>query len=376
MYGFLWYILTSLKRRMAGGPVRMVMNKGKRIALVCAVAAVGVGIAIWRLWPGPEGSSDTRIFVSGNIEATEVDLSFRLGGQIDYLPIEEGESVTVGQVVARLDTRTLMAQKKAAEAERAAAQATLDELVTGSRVEDIEAGRAVLKAAERRLENARADYERYVPLHKQGAVSASAFDARETAYRVALEEHKKAREDLTQLEVGPREERIRAARHRLDRAGWELAKIELDLVYSVLQSPINGVVLVKSNENGEVVLPGATVATVAGINEVWLKGYVGEKYLGKLKLGQTAEITTDSYPNKKYKGRLTLISSRAEFTPKNVQTPEERVKQVYRVKITIPNIHQELKIGMPAEGHILVDSEPPKASADKSQVRGGPDARP
>ncbi|MEW6530292.1 MAG: efflux RND transporter periplasmic adaptor subunit [Thermodesulfobacteriota bacterium] len=354
----------------------MNMNKGKRIALVCVIAAAGVGIAIWWLWSSPQGSTDTRIFVSGNIEATEVDLSFRLGGQIDYLPIEEGDSITEGQVVARLDTRTLIAQKKAAEAEQAAAQATLDELVTGSRVEDIEAARAVLKASERRLENARADYERYVPLYKQGAISASAYDARETAYRVALEEHKKAREDLTQLEVGPREERIRAARHRLDRAKWELEKIELDLTYSVLQSPINGVVLVKSNENGEVVLPGATVATVAGINEVWLKGYVGEKYLGKIKLGQTAEITTDTFPNKKYQGRLTLISSRAEFTPKNVQTPEERIKQVYRVKVTIPNVHQELKIGMPAEGHILVDSEPHKPTADNSRVGSGPGARP
>ena len=132
----------------------------------------------------------------------------------------------------------------------------------------------------------------------------------------------------------------------------------MDLQYSILESPVNAVVLVKANELGEVVLPGATVATVAAIDEVWLKGYIGERFLCKVKLGQVAEVTTDSYPGKKYSGRVTFISSRAEFTPKNVQTQEERVKQVYRVKVTIPNPSQELKIGMPAEGYILTDSVP------------------
>jgi len=231
----------------------------------------------------------------------------------------------------------------------------LDELEVGTRKEQIEAARAAYEAAQSRLANAKAEYDRHLPLHKEGAISGSVFDAKETALKVAAADADNAAQRLKELEEGPRQEQIRAARARLDKAQWELKRIELDLKYSILDTPIGGAVLVKSNEAGEVVLPGATVATVAGIDEVWLKGYVGEKYLGKLKLGQTAEITTDSYPNKIYRGRVTYISSRAEFTPKNVQTKEERTKQVYRVKVTIPNPDQELKIGMPAEGYILVN---------------------
>lgn len=139
---------------------------------------------------------------------------------------------------------------------------------------------------------------------------------------------------------------------------WELKRIDLDIEHSALTTPVSGAVLVKAAELGEVVLPGAPVATVAAIDEVWLKGYVGEKDLGRVKLGQKAEITTDSFPGKIYHGVVTFISPRAEFTPKNVQTREERIKQVYRVKITILNREQELKIGMPAEGYIRTDVEP------------------
>ncbi|MFC1835502.1 efflux RND transporter periplasmic adaptor subunit, partial [Thermodesulfobacteriota bacterium] len=200
-------------------------------------------------------------------------------------------------------------------------------------------------------------------LFKGGAISASAFDAREMALRVARADKNNAAEQLRELEVGPREEKIRAGAARLEQAKWELKKIELDMEHSVLETPANGVILVKSNEVGEIVLPGATVATMAAIDEVWLKGFVAEIHLGKIKLGQKAEITTDSYPDKVYVGRVTFISSKAEFTPKNVQTREERVKLVYRVKITIPNPEYELKIGMPAEGYILTDDLPKDRSA-------------
>jgi HlyD family secretion protein len=339
----------------------------KKVAVIAIVVIILAGAAIWRSNFGRNHSSDSKIFVSGNIEATEVDLAFRIAGQIKQLPIEEGDRVRPGQVIAMLDTDTLLVQQGAAKAEIAAARALLDELEVGTRKEQIEAARAAYEAAQSRLANAKAEYERHLPLHKEGAISGSVFDAKETALKVATADADNAAQRLKELEEGPRQEQIRAARARLDKAQWELKRIELDLKYSVLDTPIGGAVLVKSNEAGEVVLPGATVATVAGIDEVWLKGYVGEKYLGKLKLGQTAEITTDSFPNKIYRGRVTYISSRAEFTPKNVQTKEERTKQVYRVKVTIPNPDQELKIGMPAEGHILVN--------DNSAVKNEGDSR-
>lgn len=329
------------------------MMKKKVVIAVLIVALVAGGIGWY--YRSQNGRNDSRIFVSGNIEATEVDLAFRIGGQISELTIEEGDRLKAGQVVARLDTRTLLALKGAAESEIGAARAVLDELERGSRKEDIEMARAVLNAAHHRLVNAQDEHSRYEGLYKQHAISASQYDARSTALKVAQAEYDNAAQRLRELETGPREEQIRAAGKRLQRAEWELKKIELDLKYSMLETPVDAVVLVKSNESGEVVLPGSTVASVAKLDEVWLKGYVAESDLGRVKLGQKAEVTTDTYPDKKYEGTVTFISSRAEFTPKNVQTREERVKQVYRVKVTIPNPHHELKIGMPAEGYILTD---------------------
>jgi HlyD family secretion protein len=344
----------------------------KILVLILIVLVLSAGVAVWWFYFRQSDYSNSRIFISGNIEATEVDLAFRIGGQIKRFPAEEGDAIKAGQVVAELDKDTLLAMKGAAEAEIRASQAVLDELEVGTRAEEIEMARAVLRSAESRLENAKAEYERYVPLFKRGAISASAFDAKETALEVARAEHNNASERLKELEVGPREEQIRAARARLERAKWELKKIELDLEHSTVQSPIQGRLLVKSNEAGEVVLPGATVATVAETREVWLKGYVGEKYLGKVKLGEKVEVTTDSYPGKIYTGRVTYISSRAEFTPKNVQTREERVKQVYRVKVTIPNPDEELKIGMPAEGYILVNEARADTDAVSKHSPAGP----
>ncbi|MGD9817753.1 MAG: HlyD family secretion protein [Desulfomonilaceae bacterium] len=329
------------------------MNK-KLVIFVVLLVAVGLtlGISIYLKRPSiPPGT----VFVSGNIEAIEVDLSFRIAGQINNLPIMEGDRVNKGQIVAKLDTDSLEALQGGAQSEIATATAVLDELEAGYREEEIKSARALAKAAESRLANARDEYERHLNLFKGGAISASVYDSKETSFKVATEEYNNAVQRLTELERGPREEQIRAARSRLDRAKWELKRIELDIKHSSIESPINGVVLVKANELGEVILPGATVATVAEIDEVWLKGYVGEKDLGKIKLGQKANITIDTYPDRYYQGIVTFISTRAEFTPKNVQTREERIKQVYRVKITIPNRHQDLKIGMPAEGYIIVD---------------------
>lgn len=340
------------------------MNKKKFIVLAALVLLVVVGLAVG-LHLRDRKNTDGKIFISGNIEATEIDLSFRLSGQIVSLPIEEGDRLKKSQVVAKLDIDTLTAQKGSAEGDLANARAVLDELEEGTRVEEIAQARAQWKAAESRLKFAQDEYQRYVGLFKEGAVSASNFDTRENAYKVGLEDYNNATQRLKELETGPREQQIRAARARWEAAQWNLERIRLDIDHSTLETPVAAVVLVKAAELGEVTLPGATVATVATIDEVWLKGYVSEKDLGKIKLGQKAEITTDTFPGKIYPGIVTFISSRAEFTPKNVQTREERIKQVYRVKVTIQNREQELKIGMPAEGYVLVDGEP-------TEKAGGP----
>jgi HlyD family secretion protein len=339
-----------------------------KIMLVLAVVMLGAcGFIAW-YFLRDNGSSDGRVFVSGNIEAIEVDLSFRISGQVKTRPVDEGDRIKNGQVVATLDTDTLEALQGAASAEVANTRAVLDELEEGTRKEEIEMARAQLKAAESKLKNAKDEYERYLPLFKEKAISPSTFDIRDTALKVATEEYNNALKALEKNETGPREQQIRSARSRWERAKWDLNRIELDIEHSVIRSPVSGVVLVKATEVGEVVLPGATVMTVAAIDEVWLKGYVSERDLGRVKLGQNAEISIDTYPGKIYPGVVTFISSRAEFTPKNVQTKEERIKQVYRVKITIQNPQQDLKIGMPAEGYIL--SDPTSGDLKEGRNRG------
>jgi HlyD family secretion protein len=331
-----------------------------KIVVVVTVLILAAGAAAGWYYFRVKTDSDGKVFVSGNIEAIEVDLSFRISGQVITRPVDEGDRIKKGQVVATLDTDTLEAFRGAAQSEIANARAVLDELEEGTRKEEIEMARAQVKAAESKLKNARDEYERYLPLFKERAISPSMFDIRDTALRVATEEHNNALQGLLKLETGPREQQIRAARSRWEKAKWELSRIELDIEHSEIRSPISGVVLVKASEVGEVVLPGATVVTVAAIDEVWLKGYVGERDLGRIKLGQKGEISIDTYPGKIYPGIVTFISSRAEFTPKNVQTKEERVKQVYRVKVTIQNPHQDLKIGMPAEGYIITNGKTPE----------------
>ncbi|MGO9119559.1 MAG: HlyD family secretion protein [Desulfomonilaceae bacterium] len=328
----------------------------KKIIIVL-VSVLAIGAVVTWLFSQNSSHPNNKIFVSGNIETTEVDLSFRIAGQINALNIEEGDRVKKGQTIATLDTDTLLSQKGAAVAEIANQRAVLDELEEGTRAEQIRQAKAQLKAAESRMKNAQDEFNRYNQLYKEGAVSGSTYDTRDTALKVATEEYNNALEHFSEFEKGPREQQIRAATHRLERVTWELKRIDLDIEHSALTTPVSGAVLVKAAELGEVVLPGAPVATVAAIDEVWLKGYVGEKDLGRVKLGQKAEITTDSFPGKIYTGLVTFISPRAEFTPKNVQTREERIKQVYRVKITILNREQELKIGMPAEGYIRADLE-------------------
>lgn len=338
------------------------MNKKTLLALILfflSAAALGAGWLHFR----DNTDFDGKVFVSGNMEATEVDLSFRIAGQIKTLKVKEGDWVEKYQLIAELDTDTLEALKGMAQSEIAATKAALDELEAGTRKEEIEMARALMKAAESRLKNARDEHNRHATLFKGGAISASRFDRLDTDLRVAAEEFNNAAQRLRELEKGPREQRIRAARHRLERTRWELKKIDLDIKHSFLVTPVSGAILVKANEVGEVVLPGATVATVAAINEVWLKGYVGESDLGLVKLGQTVEVTIDTFPDRVFPGVLTFISSRAEFTPKNVQTKGERIKQVYRVKVTMPNADHTLKIGMPAEGNILVEG--------KTRVNGG-----
>jgi HlyD family secretion protein len=351
-------------------------------------------------------SDDKPIRISGNIEVTDADLSFKIPGRVEARLVDEGQAVNAGQTIALLDSKELSEEAKLSKAQVQAARAALSELEAGSRPQEIaEAGatagqaRARLQeleagsrpqevaAAEAAYESARADaqrladdVERYSGLYQKQEVSTQQYDAVRTNFKMAqarereMKEHldlvkegprkeqiEQARQTYAQAEqrytlvkIGPRREDIEQARARLEQARQSLALAETRLAYTTLVSPMSSVVLSKSIEPGEYVSAGTPIVTVADLENIWLRGYVNETDLGRVKLGQPAHVTTDTYPGKVYEGRVSFISSEAEFTPKSVQTEKVRVKLVYRIKVDIKNPNMELKPGMPADAQIIV----------------------
>jgi HlyD family secretion protein len=325
----------------------------KRIFLGVLVAAVVAGLLYYFL-TREEGKNNPYLKVSGNIETTEVNVGFKISGRIVELGVEEGEWAEKGKVIARLDEEDLRHRLEQARASLKAAQVRLDKLLAGSRPEEIREAQAGLEQTQFDLENKKKIYERMKALFERGVIPKETLDNAETGFKMAEAATERARENYQLVKIGPRREDIEDARAQVEQARANLKLIETQLGYTVLTSPLSGVVLVKSSEVGEVVNPGTSVLTIGDIENVWLRAYVPETELGRIKWGQEVTVTTDLQPRKEYKGRISFISSQAEFTPKQIQTEKERVTLVYRIKIDLPNRDRELKPGMPADGRILL----------------------
>ncbi len=386
----------------------------KRFIIILGVAAVGIVTALsFRSRKQPEDL----IRISGNIELTQVNIAFKVSGKLIERTVDEGDEVKKGMVVARLDQDQLLRQRDREQASLAQAEAQLAQALTtvewtkqslasdleqrradlsqahaklreleaGSRPQEIQEARAAVESAAAEAERARKDWERAQVLYKQDDISTSQFDqyrARAESANAAL---RQGQERLKLVEAGPRKEVIDAAQAQVNRAAasvqWaeaqrfdvirkqqdllsrradiDRARAQVALVNSqtadtVVASPIDGVVLVKAANVGEILAPGTTVVTIGDIEHPWLRGYINERDLGRVKLGTKAKITTDSYPGKVYWGRVSFIASEAEFTPKQIQTSEERLKLVYRIKIDVDNPQHELKSNMPADAEIVL----------------------
>lgn len=330
------------------------MKNIRRIALI-VVIVVAAGAAITIALLRSDGSM--AIEASGTVEATEADLGFQVPGRVEKIDVREGDRVESGVELARLDRAELLARRRAAQAQVDAARALLVELERGFRPEEVAQGRAALSAAEQRLSDARRDVERTRNLFEGGAVSRELLDKHETAFEIAMAEYQRAEEALQILQSGPRQERIAAQRAALAQAEATVAQIEAGLAYAVIRAPFAGVVSLRHREPGESVQAGAPVITVMNPDDRWIRIYVREDEVGKLTLGQTAEITADADPQRVYDGQVVFIASEAEFTPRNVQTTEERVKLVYRVKVQVtgdPGF--DLKPGLAADVRLSVGS--------------------
>ena len=337
----------------------------KRIRIV-AVAVVLVVVATF-LYTGLNHRDDsTALGVSGNIEVTEVRMSFRIPGRLELRLVEEGDAVTAGQSLARLEATDQRIAVARAEADLAYAQAVLAELLAGSRSQEIATARAeydraaaLEKSAVVQLDQARLDHDRYAALYKEGGVSRKAFENYRTLHETAKNARDEARarvaaaaEQLDLRKTGPRRETIDQARAKVGTAEEAVKQARQQLSYTELPAPVDGVVLSTSAEIGEYLNPAAPVLTIGQTARPWLRAYINETDLGRVKLNQHVTVTTDSYPERTYTGRISFINSEAEFTPKSVQTFEERVKLMYRIKIDLDNPAGELKPGMPADAVI------------------------
>ena len=301
------------------------------------------------LW-GCGGHDPHTIMASGTVEATEAALGFQMAGRIEWIGVREGASVKAGEEVARLDQEELQARYRAAEASLAASQAVLAELEVGFRPAEIAEGRAALRAAEEREADAQRDLQRARRLFEGGAVSREMLDKAETAARVAEAAGDQARERVRLLEEGPRRERITAQRAVVAQAEAGLGQVEAALANAVVTVPFPGVVTLRHREPGETVSPGLPVLTIMDPEDRWVRIYVRADRLGTVALGQEATISADTYPDRRYAGEVVFISNRAEFTPRNVQTAEERVRLVYAVKVRITeDPEHDLKPGIPAD---------------------------
>jgi HlyD family secretion protein len=392
-------------------------NNRKRIAVVAVVVGLLVSApALWRWWQRPPAGV---LVASGTIEATEVAVSFKISGRVIERPADEGQRLHAGDLVAKLESRELEADVERLRASLAATETRLPQLDTeialqaeltrariaeaqaglaarnerlaelksGSRPQELQRALAEVREAKAVMDNAQADFARMDTLYRDGGVSAQARDAAATTRDVAVERHRNAVERLDMAKEGPRQEEVRrgeadvlqaraalllaqtgeleVARKRQELATLRatilrdraaLAAAEAQLSYTLLTSPQAGVVLRKHVEPGEMIAAGTPAVTIADLGNIWLKIYIPEPQLGRVRLGQAAEITTDSFRGKTYRGKITFINSEAEFTPKNVQTQEERVKLVFAVKISVENPNQEFKPGMPADARIILGS--------------------
>jgi HlyD family secretion protein len=319
------------------------MTRSARTALLLLAAALLGGAC-------RNGDDAGLIVASGHVEATEVLVSTKVAGTIEGLAVDEGSTVAAGQELARIDTTDTRLALDAARAERAQAEAELRLRLAGSRVEDVREARAQVLRAEVDLAGAQKDLDRMEGLLSVGSGTTKARDDARTRRDAARAAKDAARERLGRLEAGFRPEEKDAARARLQAADARIAQLEQQLKDALVASPVAGVVTEKLAEKGELAGRGTGIFVVTDLENAWLNAYVSEPDLARLRLGQEAEVVTDD--GQERKGRVSFVASRAEFTPKNVQTRDERVKLVYRIKVALENADGLFKPGMPATARL------------------------
>ncbi len=333
------------------------------LLVVLALVALAAVLVLGGRWWMTHEQAAGEIRGSGIIEVTQVDVAFEVAGRLIERSVDEGAMVDKAEPVGRLDDREYRFKVASAEASKSVADARYRMMTKGSREQEVDRALAAKEAADAALAMQTREHERIVRLHAEGIVAQTERDRLESLLASARAERDRTAAELDQLREGFRTEEIEGARAELQRASADLELAELDLARCQLFAPAAGRVLSKSREPGEMVAPGTTIVTLGDLSRPWVNVYVGERDLGKVRLGMAAQVTVDSFPDQPFAGKVTFIADRAEFTPKNIQTPDERVKLVYRVKVEVETRDEALKPGMPADTVLPVDQRVASAHA-------------
>ncbi len=339
-----------------------------RVITVAALAALAALAACRQ--PAPSNT----IRVSGHVEATEVHVAAEVGGRLVDQRVAEGDPVAPGDVIALLDTRDIELQIGRANAERAAADAQLRLLQAGARPQDIrqaeaqvDAARADAAAAEVERRAAETDFQRFETLLQANAGSQKQRDDARARVDAAREREGGARdriraagEVVSRLQAGARPEEVEAARARVAAIDAQLAVFEKMRGDAIVVAPVGGIVTLTLTDAGEIVAPGMPLLVVTDLDHAWANLFVPEPLIPRLVLGQAADVRTDAGDT--LTGTVTYISPQAEFTPRNVQTADERSRLVYRIKVAVDNSAGVLKSGMPVDAELTLPDAPQQPS--------------
>lgn len=324
--------------------------------VILLAAAIGAGIYFYPRWKAKPAPTN-EITLSGNIEAHESLVSFKVQGRIIDLPVEEGQQVKQGDLLARLEDSDFKQKVRIDESSVAVRQSNLALALAGTRSQEIKALQQSVIDAQADLVLKKTDVVRAQQLFGKDELSAQDRDRAVTAAKRSEAALNVSRQRLNEAEEGTRKEEIAIANANLEQAKANLGLSRINAGYATLLAPAEGIITVRQAELGEVVSPGSPVVSLADLDHIWLRSYIAETDLGRIHWGQDVSITTDTYPGKQYHGRISFIAPNAEFTPKSVQTYKERVTLVYRIKIDVDNPNHELKPGMPADAHLKLAPE-------------------
>ncbi len=320
----------------------------KRAIRLIPVLLVLGSAAAWWLLTRPGTTSRDALLLYGNVDLRQVNLAFNGNERIATLLVQEGDRVEKGQILGTLEMDKLKYSVERAEARVQSQGHVVERLENGTRPEEIDQARANVTAAQTDLNNARRIYERNKRLSVSGASSKQDMENAQTAYEIAEARLRVNMKTLDLAVIGPRKEDIAEAHATLRANAADLALLRQDLANATLVSPTNGIVRNRILEPGEMATPQRPVLNISIIDPKWVRAYVTEPDLGKIRLGMRAAVSSDSFPGKDYEGWIGFMSSIAEFTPKSVETTELRTSLVYEVRVFVKDPADELRLGMPA----------------------------